>query len=160
MTFFTNPHKMKSSAVRSGDLCGQAMAPPLLIHQSENFRFKKAHTSLWNVGEHHHFETLIRGELVNSKILSHIQVHISGQCRLAEKDGTSDTIFHQPTPKVRFQCVPFILQHMRFSYPHIRQLRFFAFPQRWKVSSSEKQTVSRYEFSHQCMTASQSQILP
>jgi hypothetical protein len=87
-------------------------------------------------------------------------VHISGQCRLAEKDGTSDTIFHQPTPKVRFQCVPFILQHMRFSYPHIRQLRFFAFPQRWKVSSSEKQTVSRYEFSHQCMTASQSQILP
>ena len=40
---------------------------------------------------------------------------------LMEEEGTNDTICHQPTPHIHFQCVPVMLQHKKkvLRFPHL-----------------------------------------
>jgi hypothetical protein len=117
--YHESPQK-KSSGVTSSDLSCHIVSPPHLVHWSGNFWFEEVQSILWWCGSSIILKCWFMAVLANSKILSHVQVPVSGQsaCRGGRNqwhDLSSANTIHS------FLLCPlyFIMDHGGSHLPHV-----------------------------------------
>ena len=88
------------------------------------------------------------GKLVNKKILQHVLIHMSCDCSLYEEEWSNDWVPRKSTPDIHFRRVSLMfMNNMGILWTPHRQLCLLILPHKWRVASSEKIILSRYELS-------------